>query len=74
MIVILDDLCIFEELFFFLSGACLVLQEGGGELTEDIGVLSHENTRLNVFLLVAVWLKLCLLHINQRINKYDHGC
>ena len=73
LIVVLNDLCIFEKLFFFLSGAGLVLQEGGGELTEDIGVLSHQNTRFNVFLLVAVWLQLRLLHINQRINKYDHG-
>lgn len=73
MIVVLDDLCIFEELFFFLSGAGLVLQEGGGELTEDVGVLAHENTRLNVLLLIAVWLELRLLHINQRINKYDRG-
>lgn len=73
LIVVLDDLCIFEELFFFLSGAGLVLQEGSGELTEDVGVLAHENTRLNVLLLIAVWLELRLLHINQRINKYDRG-
>lgn len=73
LIVVLDDLCIFEELFFFLSGAGLVLQEGGGELTEDVGVLSHENTGLNVLLLIAIGLDLRLLHINQRIIKYDHG-
>lgn len=73
LVVVLDDLCIFKELFLFLCGASLVLQEGGGKLTEDVGVLPHENTGLNVLLFVAIGFELRLLHINQRINKYDHG-
>ena len=42
-------------------------------MTEDIGVLSHEETCFDVFLLVAVWLNLVLLHQSKN-NNIIHQC
>ncbi len=72
--MVLDDLSIFEELLFLLSGAAFGLEEGSGKLTKDVSILSHKKACIfDVLLLVAGWLHLVFLHINQRINKYQRS-
>jgi hypothetical protein len=63
--VVFDDLCIFEELLFFLGVAGFVLQEGGRELAENVGVLTHEDPGLDVFLLIARWPQVFLHSIKE---------
>jgi hypothetical protein len=54
--VVFNDLCVLEELFLFVGVCGFSLEEGGGELAENIGVLAHEEACFDVFLLVAGWL------------------
>lgn len=68
LIVVLDNLSIFKELLFLLGSTAFGLEEGGGELAKDVGILSHEYAScFNVFLFVADGLHLVFLHMNQRI-------
>jgi len=67
LVMVLDDLGVFEEDLFLLCVAGFVLQEGCGKLAENIGVLAHYDACLYIFLFL-LWLYLVLLHICQRIN------
>ena len=64
--MVLDDLCVLEELLFLFGVAGLVLQEGGRELAEDVGVLTHQDACFDVFFLIAGWPQI-FLHFNKRI-------
>jgi hypothetical protein len=55
LVVILDNLRVFEKDLFLLSVAGFVLQKGCRKLTENVGILSHYYTCLDVFLFL-LWL------------------
>jgi hypothetical protein len=71
--VVLDDLCIFQELFLLLSSTAFALQKGGRELTENVSILSHKDAGFDIFLFVTNRLYLVFLHMNQRIITYERS-
>jgi len=60
--MILHNWRVFQEIFLLFSGVGFVLEESSGKLTEDVGILSHEHPRLDIFLLVALGFDLGFLH------------
>ena len=55
LVVVFDDRGALQELLLLLGGAGFCLEVGGGQLAEDVGVLTHEETGLDVFFLL-LWL------------------
>lgn len=55
LVMVLYNLCIFEEGLLLLGSTGFMLQKGSRELTEDVSILAHDDAGLYVFLFLF-WL------------------